>query len=117
MLIRSERARALPSRILCALDGAGEISGLLVAVTLANLADMATFLRASPALIAANETSPLPHLFGQTGGALLAKVMLAMAVVVTVVAFRQRPRTRAALLVVYTVMACVGAASNVLVGG
>jgi hypothetical protein len=97
--------------------GAGEMTGLLAAVILANLADLATFLRVKPALIAANETSPLPHLLGQTGGAVAAKVILAAVVVVTVVAFRQRPRTKAALLVIYTVMAAVGAASNALVGG
>ncbi|MGA3056557.1 MAG: hypothetical protein ABSE70_00760 [Candidatus Limnocylindrales bacterium] len=92
------------------------MTGLLAAVCLANLADLATFLRVKPALIAADETSPLPHLFGQTGGALAAKVIVAVGVAVTVMAFRRRPRTEAALLVVYTVVAVVGTASNVLVG-
>jgi hypothetical protein len=100
----------------CALDGAGEVNGLVAAAVLANLADLATFLRVNPALIAANETSPLPHLFGQTGGALATKVLMAVVVVVTVVAFRRRPRTEAALLAIYTVIAVVGAASNALVG-
>jgi hypothetical protein len=92
------------------------MTGLLAAVVLANLADLATFLRVRPALIAANETSPLPHLLGQTGGALAAKVIVAVAVAVTVVAFRRRPRTQAALMVVYTVVAGVGAVSNAVVG-
>jgi hypothetical protein len=92
------------------------VTGLLAAVVLANLADLATFLRVKPALIAANETSPLPHLFGQTGGALAAKVIVALAVAVTVVAFRQRPRTKAALLVVYAVVPVIGAASNAMIG-
>jgi tryptophan-rich sensory protein len=92
------------------------MTGLLVAAVLANLADFATFLRVKPALIAAHETSPLPQLLGQTGGALAAKLIVAVGVAVTVVAFRRRPRTRAALLGIYTVWAVVGAASNVLVG-
>jgi hypothetical protein len=92
------------------------MTGLVAAAVLANLADLATFLRVKPALIAANETSPLPHLFGQTGGAVAAKVIVAVGVAVTVVAFRQRPRTRAALLAVYTAVAAVGAVSNAVVG-
>jgi hypothetical protein len=91
------------------------VNNLLVAAVVANLADLATFLRVNPALIPANETSPLPHMFGQTAGALLAKMLMVLVLAVTVVAFRRRPRTRAALLAIYTVVAVVGAASNVLV--
>lgn len=91
------------------------MNGLLVSAVLANLADLATFLRVNPALIVANETSPLPHLFGQEAGALAAKLLMALVLVVTVVAFRQKPRTKAALLAIYTVVAVVGAASNILV--
>ena len=75
-----------------------------------------TFLRVKPALIPTHETSPLPHLLGQTAGAVAAKVVIAVVIVVVLVAFRGRPRTRAALLVIYTVTALVGAVSNVMLG-
>ncbi len=89
---------------------------LLVAAVLANLADLATFLRVNPTLIPGNETSPMPLVFGQTAGALAAKMVMALVIVVTVVAFRKRPRTQGVLLAIYTGIAVVGAASNVLLG-
>ena len=92
------------------------MTGLLAAAVLAHVADLVTFLRAKPALVAADETSPLPHLLGQVAGGIAAKLLLALALVVIVVVFRQRPRTRALLLLIYTVVGVVGAASNVLVG-
>jgi hypothetical protein len=91
------------------------VTGLLAAAFVANLADLLTFLRASPAVVAADETSPLPHLLGQVAGGIAAKLILAVAIVVTVVAFRRFPRTRAALLVVYTVVGFFGATVNLLV--
>ncbi len=91
------------------------MAGLLAAAFVANLADLVTFLRVNPALISTRETSPLPHLLGQTAGGLAAKLVVAVVVVVIVVAFRGRPRIRAALLVACTVIATVGAASNVMV--
>jgi hypothetical protein len=91
------------------------VTGLLAAAFVANLADLLTFLRASPAVVAADETSPLPHLLGQVAGGIVAKLILAAAIVVTVVAFRRRPRTRAALLVVYTLVGFFGATVNLLV--
>jgi len=89
---------------------------LLVAAVLANLADLATFLRVNPTLIPANETSPMPLVFGQTAGAFAAKLLMALVLVVTVVVFRKRPRTKGALLAIYTGIAVIGAASNVLIG-
>ena len=90
--------------------------GLLAAAVLANVADLLTFLRASPAVVAADETSPLPHLLGQVAGGITAKLILTFAIVVIVVAFRAHPRTRTALLAVYTVVGVVGATVNTLVG-
>jgi hypothetical protein len=92
------------------------MNGLLAAAVLANLADFITFLRVNPSLIAVDETSPLPHMFGQTTGALAAKLAMALVVAITVVAFRRRPRTEGVLLVIYTVLATVGAVSNTLIG-
>jgi hypothetical protein len=92
------------------------MTGLLAAAFLANPADLVTFLRVNPALIPAHETSPLPHLLGQTVGGLAAKMVVAVVIGVIVVAFRGRPRTRTALLIVCTVIAVVGAVSNVMVG-
>ena len=92
------------------------MTGLLAAAFAANLADLVTFLRVNPALIPTHETSPLPHLLGQTAGAVAAKVVVAVIIGVVLVAFRGRPRTRTALLVACTVMALVGAVSNVMLG-
>jgi hypothetical protein len=91
------------------------MTGLLAAAFLANLADLVTFLRVNPALMRTQETSPFPHMFGQTAGGLAAKMVVALVIGVILVAFRGRPRTRAALLVVCTVIAVVGAVSNVVV--
>jgi hypothetical protein len=91
------------------------VTGLLVAALLANLADLLTFLRASPQVVAANETSPLPHLLGQVPGGIAAKLLGLAAIAIIVVAFRRRPRTRAALLVVYTAVGLIGAAVNTIV--
>ena len=88
---------------------------LVSAALLAHLADLATFLRASPAVVAADETSPLPHLLGQVAGGVTAKLLIAAAILVILVAFRRRPRTRAALLVIYTIVGVAGAAVNVMV--
>ena len=88
---------------------------LVSAAVVAHLEDLATFLRASPAVVAADETSPLPHLLGQTAGGITAKLLITAAIVVIVVAFRCRPRTRAALLVIYTIVGVAGAAVNVMV--
>jgi hypothetical protein len=74
-----------------------------------------TYLRASPAVVVAQETSPLPHVLGQVAGGVTAKLVELAAIVVIVVAFRQRPRTRAALLVVYTTFGVLGAVVNSLV--
>jgi len=92
------------------------MNALLAVAVFANLADLATFMRVNPALIPANETSPLPHMFGQTAGGLLAKLIMLAVVVVTVAVFRKRPRTEAMLLVIYTGLAVVGVASNTAFG-
>jgi hypothetical protein len=89
---------------------------LLAAAILANLADLVMYLRASPALVAADETNPLPHVLGQVAGGIAAKAILALGLAVIVIAFRDRPRTAAALLAVYTVAGLVGAASGAVVG-
>jgi hypothetical protein len=91
------------------------MAGLLAAAFLANLADLVTFLRASPAVVAAQETSPLPHLMGQVAGGIAAKLLMAAAIAVVVVVFRGRPRTEAALLVMYTAVGLAGAVVNSLV--
>jgi hypothetical protein len=91
------------------------VTWLVVAAILAHLADLVTFLRASPAVVAADETSPVPHLLGQVAGGITAKLMVTAAILVIIVAFRRRPRTRAALLVAYTAVGVLGAAVNVLV--
>jgi hypothetical protein len=92
-----------------------EMTWLLAAAILAHVADLATFLRASPAVVAADETSPLPHMLGQVPGGVAAKLMVSAAIVVILVAFRRRPRTRATLLVAYAVVGVLGAVVNVLV--
>jgi hypothetical protein len=98
------------------LSEAGSLGLLAVAAIVANLGDFATFLRVNPARIAANELSPLPQILGQSAGALAAKALMAVVLIVTVAAFHRRPRTAAALLGFYTILALVGAASNTLLG-
>jgi hypothetical protein len=88
---------------------------LLVAAVVANVADLAAFLRASPRAVAVNETSPLPHLLGQVPGALVAKLIAVVAITVIAVVFRRQARVRAGLLVLYTIVGFVGAASALLV--
>jgi tryptophan-rich sensory protein len=88
-----------------------------VAAVLANVADLTTYLRASPAVVATQETSPLPHMLGQVAGGITAKLVELAAIVVIVIAFRRRPRTQAALLVVYIVFGVAGAVVNSLVVG
>jgi hypothetical protein len=90
--------------------------GLLAAALLANAADLATYLRASPAVVSAQETSPLPHMLGQVAGGITTKLIELAAIVTIVVVFRGRPRTRAALLVIYTFFGVAGAVVNSLVG-
>jgi hypothetical protein len=92
------------------------VTGLLLAAILANLADLVMFLRASPATVAADETSPLPHLLGPVPGGIAAKLILVAAIGVVMVAFRCQPRTKAVLLTLYTVAGVVGAASGAMVG-
>ena len=92
------------------------MTGLVTAAVLANVADFMTYMRASPAVVATQETSPLPHVLGQTAGGLVAKLVAMMAIAVIVVAFRRRPRTRAALLVVYTFFGVAGAVVNSMFG-
>jgi hypothetical protein len=89
---------------------------LLTAAVMAHVADLVTFLRASPAVVAADETSPLPHWFGQVAGGITAKLIVTAAIFVIVVAFRRHPRTKGALLVIYALVGVVGAAANTLVG-
>jgi len=91
------------------------MTGLVAAAVLANEADLMTYLRASPAVVATQETSPLPHMLGQVAGGVTAKLVELAAIVVIVVAFRRSPRTRAALLVVYTAFGLLGAVVNSLV--
>jgi hypothetical protein len=91
------------------------MTGLVAAAVLANAADLMTYLRASPAVVATQETSPLPHMLGQVAGGVTAKIVELVAIVVIVVAFRRSPRTRAALLVVYTAFGLLGAVVNSLV--
>jgi hypothetical protein len=91
------------------------MTGLVAAAVLANAADLMTYLRASPAVVATQETSPLPHMLGQVAGGVTAKIVELAAIVVIVVAFRRSPRTRAALLVVYTAFGLLGAVVNSLV--
>jgi hypothetical protein len=93
------------------------MTGWLTAALLANMADLVTYLRASPAVVAADETNPLPHLMGQVAGGVVAKLFLVAAMAVIVIAFRSRPRTRNALLAVYTVAGAFGAIVNTMVGG
>jgi hypothetical protein len=114
MLIRPS-AWALPRTILCALDGNPAVAWLLAAAVMAHAADFLTYLRASPAVVAADETSPLPHMLGQLAGGVTAKLMVTAAIVVIMVAFRRRPRTQAAMLAIYTIVGVAGAAVNVLV--
>jgi hypothetical protein len=94
----------------------GRTTTLLAAAILANLADLVMFLRASPALVASDETNPLPHLLGQEAGGIAAKAVLGLCLAVIVLAFRDRPRTATALLVIYTVAGLVGAASGAVIG-
>ncbi len=89
---------------------------LLLAAILANLADLLMFMRASPAAVAAEETSPLPHLLGQVPGGIAAKLIAALGIAVIVVVFRNQTRIRNALLILYTAVGIVGAASGLLVG-
>jgi hypothetical protein len=89
--------------------------GLLAAAVVANLADLWTFLQASPAVVATEETSPLPHLMGQVAGGIAAKLVMAAAITITVVVFRGRPRTEAVLLGIYTAVGVAGAIVNSLV--
>jgi hypothetical protein len=96
-------------------ESASVLTGLIVAAILAHVADLVTFMRVSPALVAADETSPLPHWFGQVAGGLAAKLIVAAAIVVIVTAFRCRPRVKASLLALYTVVGIFGATVNVLV--
>jgi len=91
------------------------LAGLLVAAVVANVADLTTYLRASPAVVASQETSPLPHVLGQVAGGITAKLVEMAAIFVIMVAFRRRPRTQAALLVVYIVFGVTGAIVNSLV--
>ena len=91
------------------------MTGLVAAAVLANAADLMTYLRASPAVVATQETSPLPHMLGQVAGGVTAKIVELAAIVVIVVAFRRSPRTRAALLVGYTAFGLLGAVVNSLV--
>jgi hypothetical protein len=93
------------------------VTGLLVAAIVAHVADLVTYMRASPALVAADETSPLPHLLGQVAGGIAAKLIVASAIAVIVVAFRCRPRVRYSLLALYTVAGIFGATVNILVTG
>lgn len=86
---------------------------LLVAALLANLADLVMYLRASPAVVAADETNPLPHILGPLAGGIVAKLIVLAALAAIVIAFRNRPRTATALLAIYTVVGLVGAASGV----
>jgi hypothetical protein len=89
---------------------------LLAAALVANLADLAMFLRASPSVVAADETSPLPHFLGQVPGGIVAKLVACLGIVMIVTVFRCQTRVRAALLILYTVVGIVGAASGILVG-
>ena len=109
-------SRFSPARILCTLGGVAALTWLLAVAVLAHVADLITFLRASPAVVAADETSPLPHWLGQVGGGITAKLLVTAAIVVIVVAFRERPRTKAALLVIYAAVGVLGAAVNMAVG-
>ena len=93
------------------------MTGLVAAAVVANVADLMTYLRASPAVVATQETSPLPHVLGQVAGGITAKIVELAAIVVIVVVFRQRPRTRAALRVVYTAFGVLGAVVNSMVAG
>ena len=95
-------------------SGVPIVNELLVAAVVANLADLATFLRVSPNLVAAQETNPLPHLLGPTVGAFAAKLVMALLIIVTLVVFKKRPRTKFLLVATYTVLAFVGAASNLM---
>jgi hypothetical protein len=54
-------------------------------------------------------------MLGQVAGGVTAKIVELAAIVVIVVAFRRSPRTRAALLVVYTAFGLLGAVVNSLV--
>jgi hypothetical protein len=94
----------------------GRTRTLLAAAIVANLADLLMFLRASPSLVAADETNPLPHILGQVAGGIAAKAILGVCLAAIVIAFRDRPRTATALLVIYTVAGLVGAASGVAIG-
>ncbi len=89
---------------------------LLWAAILANLADLVMFLRASPAAVAADETSPLPHLLGQVPGGIAAKLMAGFGIALIAVVFRRQTRIRNALLILYTAVGVLGAASGLLVG-
>jgi hypothetical protein len=89
---------------------------LLVAAILANLADLTMYLRASPAVVAADETSPLPHVLGPVAGGIAAKLILAAALTLIMVVARRRPRTAAVLLAFATLIGLVGAASGAIVG-
>jgi hypothetical protein len=92
------------------------LNTLLVAAIVANLADLASFLRVDPAIVAAQETNPLPHLLGPTLGAVAAKLVMLAIIVITVIAFKKKPRTRATLIGIFTVLAAVGALSNLTAG-
>jgi len=89
----------------------------LTAAVLANMADLVTYLRASPSVVAADETNPLPHLMGQVAGGVVAKLFLVAAIAVIVIVFRGRPRTRNTLLAIYTVVGAFGALVNTMVAG
>jgi hypothetical protein len=89
---------------------------LLVAAILANLADLVMYLRASPAVVAADETSPLPHVLGPVAGGIAAKLILAVALTLIMVMARRHPRAAAVLLAVSTLVGLVGAASGAVVG-
>jgi len=89
---------------------------LVVAAVLANLADLAMFLRASPSTVSASELNPLPHLLGQVPGGIAAKLIGAAAIGVIAVGFREGSRVRVVLLVLYTIAGVVGALSGLLVG-
>ena len=52
---------------------------------------------------------------GQVAGAITAKLLKTGEITVIVVAFRERPRTEAALLVMYTAVGVAGAVVNTLV--
>lgn len=116
MLFRSEKGQDITGQTQVRTGWSRDVYALLAAAVVANMVDLFTFLRVNPSLIAADETSPLPHIFGQMAGGLAAKVVMALVVAVTVTAFRHRPRTASALLWMYTVMAVLGAASNALLG-